>query len=214
MLKTLLNLWWIQKRRTFDWKRLGWLLYILLIIISGIISAYIQIRKDGNLNMQNDVTQKIAIPLVMTFSVMGILMKLLMKQEAAGMDDYLGKPFNISDLEGILKKHIRKTVYDKYDLGKISTSIGVTPEVALQYIERFLDAFSKELKDMEGYAKSGDFAALRITAHKYKGTAGMFGFDEARQTLGAIESKAKGLLASGGDVQSDSISPDSIFRDD
>mgnify|MGYP000031051699 FL=1 len=132
----------------------------------------------------------------------------------AGMDDYLGKPFNISDLEGILKKHIRKTVYDKYDLGKISTSIGVTPEVALQYIERFLDAFSKELKDMEGYAKSGDFAALRITAHKYKGTAGMFGFDEARQTLGAIESKAKGLLASGGDVQSDSISPDSIFRDD
>jgi hypothetical protein len=43
---------------------------------------------------------------------------------------------------------------------------------------------------------------------------GMVGFDEARQTLGAIESKAKGLLASGGDVQSDSISPDSIFRDD
>lgn len=89
MLKTLLNLWWIQKRRTFDWKRMGWFLYILLIIISGIIGAYIQIRKDGNFNMHNDITQKIAIPLVMTFSVMGILMKLLMKQEAAGMDDYL-----------------------------------------------------------------------------------------------------------------------------
>ena len=89
MLKTLLNLWWIQKRRTFDWKRMGWFLYILLIIISGIIGAYIQIRKDGNFNIHNDITQKIAIPLVMTFSVMGILMKLLMKQEAAGMDDYL-----------------------------------------------------------------------------------------------------------------------------
>lgn len=89
MLKTLLNLWWIQKRRTFDWKRLGWLLYILFIIISGIIGAYVQIRKDGNFSMHNDITQKIAIPLVMTFSVMGILMKLLMKQEAAGMDDYL-----------------------------------------------------------------------------------------------------------------------------
>ena len=89
MLKTLLNLWWIQKRRTFDWKRLGWLLYILFIIISGIIGAYVQIRKDGNFSMHNDITQKIAIPLVMTFSVMGILMKLLMKQEAAGMNDYL-----------------------------------------------------------------------------------------------------------------------------
>lgn len=44
--------------------------------------------KDGNFSMHNDITQKIAIPLVMTFSVMGILMKLLMKQ-AAGMDDYL-----------------------------------------------------------------------------------------------------------------------------
>jgi hypothetical protein len=89
MLKTLLNLWWIQKKRTFDWKRMGWFLYILLIITSGIVGAYIQIRKDGNFDIHSDITQKIAIPLVMTFSVLGILMKFLMKQEAAGMDDYL-----------------------------------------------------------------------------------------------------------------------------
>ena len=89
MLKTLLNLWWVQKKRTFDWKRMGWFLYILLIIISGIVGAYIQIRKDGNFDIHSDITQKIAIPLVMTFSVLGILMKFLMKQEAAGMDDYL-----------------------------------------------------------------------------------------------------------------------------
>ena len=57
---------------------MGWFLYILLIIISGIIGAYIQISKDGNLDMHNGVTQKIAIPLVMTFSVLGILMKFLM----------------------------------------------------------------------------------------------------------------------------------------
>jgi hypothetical protein len=89
MLKTLLNLWWIQKKRTFDWKRMGWFLYILLIVTSGIVGAYIQIRKDGNFDIHSDITQKIAIPLVMTFSVLGILMKFLMKQEAAGMDDYL-----------------------------------------------------------------------------------------------------------------------------
>jgi len=89
MLKTLLNLWWIQKRRTFDWKRMGWFLYILLIIASGIIGGYMQMRKDGNLDMHNEVTQKLAIPMVMTFSFLGILMKLLMKQEAAGMDDYI-----------------------------------------------------------------------------------------------------------------------------
>ena len=128
--------------------------------------------------------------------------------------NYLGKPFNISDLEGILKKHIRKTTYDKYDLGKISTSIGVTPEVALQYIERFLDAFSKEFKDMEGCVKSGDFAALRITAHKYKGTAGMFGFDKAREVLGSIESKAKALLSEPDDIPADSVLTESIFWDD
>lgn len=113
----------------------------------------------------------------------------------AGMDDYLGKPFNISDLEAVLKKYINKAVNDRYDLGKISASIGVTPEVALQYIERFLDAFAKELKDMNDAVESGDFASLRIIAHKYKGTVGMFGFDEARVVLASIESKAKAALS-------------------
>ena len=106
MLKTLLNLWWIQKRRTFDWKRMGWFLYILLIIASGIIGGYMQMRKDGNLDMHNEVTQKLAIPMVMTFSFLGILMKLLMKQEAAGMDDYISKPISYETFWQVLGKYI------------------------------------------------------------------------------------------------------------
>ena len=30
MLKILLKLWWIQKKRTFDWKRMGIFIYMML----------------------------------------------------------------------------------------------------------------------------------------------------------------------------------------
>ena len=147
MLKTLLNLWWIQKKRTFDWKRMGWFLYILLIIISGIIGAYIQISKDGNLDMHNGVTQKIAIPLVMTFSVLGILMKFLMKQEAAGMDDYLkSRPVSESSWNKFL---IIMNVADYWNWVNPMLLLGISCFIMpIEYaLLTFLLAFSVSLTD-------------------------------------------------------------------
>ena len=42
MLKILLKLWWIQKRRTFDWKRLGLFIYMMLCVIVGLGAGYWQ----------------------------------------------------------------------------------------------------------------------------------------------------------------------------
>ena len=42
MLKILLKLWWIQKQRTFDWKRMGIFIYMVLCIIVGMGAGYWQ----------------------------------------------------------------------------------------------------------------------------------------------------------------------------
>ena len=42
MLKILLKLWWIQKRRTFDWKRLGLFIYMMLCVLVGLGAGYWQ----------------------------------------------------------------------------------------------------------------------------------------------------------------------------
>jgi len=89
MLKILLKLWWIQKKRTFDWKRMGIFIYMMLCIIVGFGAGYSQAGGELGKLFTKGGMERIIVPLVVMFSPMEILMKFLLKTDAAGMDDYL-----------------------------------------------------------------------------------------------------------------------------
>ena len=89
MLKILLKLWWIQKKRTFDWKRMGFFIYMMLCIIVGLGAGYSQAGGELGKLFTKGGMERIIVPLVVMFSPMEILMKFLLKTDAAGMDDYL-----------------------------------------------------------------------------------------------------------------------------
>ena len=89
MLKILLQLWWTQKRRTFDWKRMGIFIYMVLCVVVGLIVGHWQGGSNPFEAIRNDNLELIIVPLVVMFSPMELLMKFLLKTDAAGMDDYL-----------------------------------------------------------------------------------------------------------------------------
>lgn len=89
MLKILLKLWWIQKRRTFDWKRLGLFIYMMLCVIVGLGAGYWQAGGELDQLTSRGEMGLIIIPFVVILSPFELWMKLLLKTDAAGMDDYL-----------------------------------------------------------------------------------------------------------------------------
>lgn len=89
MLKILLKLWWIQKRRTFDWKRLGLFIYMMLCVIVGLCAGYWQAGGELDQLTSRGEMGLIIVPFVVILSPFELWMKLLLKTDAAGMDDYL-----------------------------------------------------------------------------------------------------------------------------
>jgi len=89
MLKILLLHWWTISRRTFDWKRLGILAYIVFCFAIGLWAGF----KEGGGNwsslFHHPDSMYYIVPLVVGFSVTEVLMKLVMKRDVVGMDDYV-----------------------------------------------------------------------------------------------------------------------------
>ena len=80
MLKILLKLWWIQKQRTFDWKRMGIFIYMVLCIIVGMGAGYWQAGGELGKLFTRGGMEIIIVPLVMMFSPMELLMKFLLPE--------------------------------------------------------------------------------------------------------------------------------------
>ena len=89
MLKILLLHWWTISRRTFDWKRLGILAYIVFCFAIGLWAGF----KEGGGNwsslFHHPDSMYYIVPLVVGLSVTEVLMKLVMKRDVVGMDDYV-----------------------------------------------------------------------------------------------------------------------------
>lgn len=89
MLKILLLHWWTISRRTFDWKRLGILAYIVFCFAIGLWVG----SKTGGSNLSSlfhhPDSMYYIVPLVVGLSGTEVLMKLVMKRDVVGMDDYV-----------------------------------------------------------------------------------------------------------------------------
>ena len=81
MLKILLLHWWTISRRTFDWKRLGILAYIVFCFAIGLWVG----SKTGGSNLSSlfhhSDSMYYIVPLVVGLSVTEVLMKLVMKRD-------------------------------------------------------------------------------------------------------------------------------------
>lgn len=87
MIATLLQLWWIQKKRTFSWFRLGVLLYFIAFIGLVVWGFFTADNVQITTLIAEKSSQDMAVILAMTFVSASILTKILMKKEACKMDD-------------------------------------------------------------------------------------------------------------------------------
>lgn len=89
MQKILLELWWIETRRTFNWKKMGIFIYILFIMASFLISFYVGGGSSVMEQMGDLPFERVATMIGLAIVLPDFLLKLMMKQDAAIMDDYL-----------------------------------------------------------------------------------------------------------------------------
>ncbi len=87
MVKVLLRLWWVQKKRTFDWKKLGILIYFFLCIVM-MIGGFLW-GVDANLTkiLHDQSLQIAAVPIAMGVIPICLMSMFLMKIEENGMDN-------------------------------------------------------------------------------------------------------------------------------
>ena len=89
MLKILLELWWIETRRTFTWKKMGIFIYILFIMACFLIDFYVGGGRTVQEQMADLSIERFAVAMGLVVVLSDFMMKLMMKQDAAIMDDYL-----------------------------------------------------------------------------------------------------------------------------
>ena len=108
-----------------------------------------------------------------------------------GMDDFLSKPFELTAFNSILENFLGKVAKDSFDSEVIASSLGISPDNVHIYLEKFFDMVDKELPMMQKDYQNRDFLAIKTTAHKLKGTAGMLKLDNIFKALKEIEKNAK-----------------------
>lgn len=95
MLRILLRHWWTISCRTFDWKRLGVVAYFALCMVFGM---WMGLEASGNslsTLFHHPDSMYYIVPLVVGFSVSEVLMKLFLKHDITGSDDYVNtKPIS------------------------------------------------------------------------------------------------------------------------
>ncbi len=124
----------------------------------------------------------------------------------SGMTDYMGKPFEPSQLLAMIKKHtslepITKSIESSTENFQFSNELDVEYlkkiyetdyEYATDMFGTFLDHALNEFWDLEPLIKSGSWSKVRSLAHKLKPTFAMVGLTDIEAKLQAIEKVEKG----------------------
>ncbi|HEY8936648.1 MAG TPA: response regulator [Cyclobacteriaceae bacterium] len=122
---------------------------------------------------------------------------------AAGMNDYLSKPFTPEDLYRKLFKDLKivpqkrddeKAIKNKkkklYDLNYLKNVSDNNEEFIREMVQTFVSTIPQVLMDMEESLKDNDWDKLSRLAHKIKPTFTLMGLDELKTTIVFIETNA------------------------
>ena len=94
MLRLLLQLWWTQKKRTFDWKKLGFLVYFFLCFMAVIGAFLWGFGTNFSQILHERALQSIVVPLAMSVIPICLMSMFMMKIEENGMDNAIkSRPF-------------------------------------------------------------------------------------------------------------------------
>lgn len=94
MLRLLLQLWWTQKKRTFDWKKLGILVYFFLCFMAVIGAFLWGFGTNFSQILHERALQSIVVPLAMSVIPICLMSMFMMKIEENGMDNAIkSRPF-------------------------------------------------------------------------------------------------------------------------
>ena len=126
---------------------------------------------------------------------------------AAGMDDYLGKPFTVEELVGALSKSqalesgadtmAESEVIDRAALDLLLEMVGDDAEFFAEIIETFFDDSPKLLAAAQEALAAADAEALRRAAHSLKSNSANFGAMELSQKCKELEEMAKSSTLDG-----------------
>ncbi len=131
---------------------------------------------------------------------------------AAGMDDYLSKPFTPVELVGMIGRHLGVGPQDRhpvapsgavtspiseesFDLARLRDLVGGDPAKVRHYLRMFADLTGPSLADIRVAIATGDREQIGRLAHKIKGSAAMVGAVRVARSAAAIE--ADGAASSG-----------------
>jgi CheY-like chemotaxis protein len=126
---------------------------------------------------------------------------------AAGMDDYLTKPFKPRDLHGMLKKwlHHGKNVDEKPQevpaappmlMPQVLSSIQLLEadygkELLRQVIKTYLDNAGRLMQTLENAWNAGDLKAIQMTSHTLKSSSAQVGANDLADLFRNVENDAR-----------------------
>lgn len=133
----------------------------------------------------------------------------------AGMNDYLTKPFYMTDLE-VKLKGVRSVIVDApqtsepdgttvFAYPELLRRVGGDPAIAQELASGFYQDASSLINSLSGVVSAGDLPRIRVAAHTLKGAAGSISALALRDAAAAMEKMAHDGIEVGYDAAFDHL---------
>jgi len=121
-----------------------------------------------------------------------------------GMDHYLSKPIDVEEFKKLVKKYLKYQIAeekpekmqgeqidtnDSLDIQKISSSIGVSENIANIIIKKFKSEILNDISELEEYIQKNEIENISLKAHYIKNSCLNVCLDEACTLLQELEDK-------------------------
>lgn len=118
-----------------------------------------------------------------------------------GYDAFVGKPFEIKDLEPLLEKYLKKIVslstesphnnQEHFEMERLKKALMLEDEQIFQLLELFYSKTSEALAELKKGIEFRDYERIGRIAHMIKGSSANFRFEEFSRRASLIEESAE-----------------------